>query len=259
MRLQDALLLENGGIVSLVGAGGKTSLMYRLARELCRKGAKVLTTTTTRIRPPTPQQSPACILAAAPEDILEQATAMLQTHRHITAAAGESAEAGKLTGLTAQAVDRLGGSRVFDWIIVEADGAAGRPLKAPAAHEPVIPSRTDWLVGMAGLSAVGKPLCERWVFRTEIFSSLSGLAPGSTVTAEAVAAVLVHEQGVLKGAPRRCRCLAFLNQADAIGGRTAGLQIAQVIGRCGGSRIRRVIVGRVLGEPPVCDFFDLPE
>ncbi|MCK7504559.1 MAG: hypothetical protein MZV70_11045 [Desulfobacterales bacterium] len=48
----DALLLHGGGVVSLVGAGGKTSLMYRLARELAGTGQAVLTTTTTRIYPP---------------------------------------------------------------------------------------------------------------------------------------------------------------------------------------------------------------
>jgi probable selenium-dependent hydroxylase accessory protein YqeC len=182
---------------------------------------------------------------------------MLKKHRHITAAASESTEAGKLTGLAAEALDRLRASRVFDWIIVEADGAAGRPLKAPAAHEPVIPSATDWLVGMVGLSAIGKPLSDPWVFRKELFSSLSGLALGATVTAEAVAALLVHEQGVLKGAPRQCRCLAFLNQADTVDGKVAGFKVAQLIKRCGIPRIQRVIIGQVLGEPPVFDLFDL--
>jgi probable selenium-dependent hydroxylase accessory protein YqeC len=257
MRLRDALLLESRGIICLVGAGGKTSLMYRLARELSGQGAKVLTTTTTRIFTPTPEQSPGCILAATADGILERAAAMLNRYRHITAAAGESAETGKLAGLAAETVDRLMASRVFDWIIVEADGAAGRPLKAPAAHEPVIPSGTGWLVGMVGLSAVGQPLCDPWVFRPEVFASLSGLAPGATVTPEAVAAVLAHERGGLKGAPRRCRRLAFLNQADAVDGKAAGIQIARVIERCGTSGIRRVIIGQVLGEPPVWDLFDL--
>jgi probable selenium-dependent hydroxylase accessory protein YqeC len=258
MRLRDALLLENGGVVCLVGAGGKTSLMYRLARELAGSGEKVLTTTTTRIWAPTPEQSPGCILAAAPDEILERAAAMLTEHGHITAAAGASAEAGKLTGLAAEAVDRLAAARVFDWIIVEADGAAGRPLKAPAAHEPLIPSTAGWLVGMLGLSGVGRPLSDQWVFRPQIFSSLSGLAPGAAVTAEAVAAVLLHEQGMLKGAPRHSRCLAFLNQADTPGGKAAGLRIVRWVQGRGACRIQRVIVGQALGEPPVFDIIDLP-
>jgi probable selenium-dependent hydroxylase accessory protein YqeC len=258
-RLRDALLLKDGGVVCLVGAGGKTSLMYRLAQELSGNGEKVLTTTTTRIRTPTPDQSPGCILGATADHILDRAGGMLKKHRHVTAAAGANAEAGKLTGLTAENIDRLLAARVFDWIVVEADGAAGRSLKAPAGHEPVIPATTGWLVGLVGLSAVGKPLSEEWVFRAGIFSSLSGLPQGAAVTAEAVAAVLVHERGILKGAPSRCRRLAFLNQADTVEREAAGLQIVGAIRRLGVGWLERAIVGQVLGEPPVSGVYDLNE
>ena len=240
-----------------MGAGGKTSLMYRLARELSGNGEKVLTTTTTRIRTPTSEQSPGCILGATADDILERADGMLKKHRHVTAAAGANAAAGKLTGLTDETIDRLRASRVFDWIVVEADGAAGRSLKAPAGHEPVIPATTGWLVGMVGLSAVGKPLSEEWVFRAGIFSSLSGLPPGAAVTAEAVAAVLVHERGILKGAPSRCRRLAFLNQADTEIRKAAGMQVVRSIQRSGVTRIERAIIGQALGEPPIGNVYDL--
>jgi probable selenium-dependent hydroxylase accessory protein YqeC len=256
-RLRDALLLEKAGVVCVVGAGGKTSLMYRLARELSRDGEKVLSTTTTRILPPTPEQSPGCILGATVEEIIARAAPALGRHRHVTAAAGVSADPAKLAGLSAETIDRLWASRVFDWVIVEADGAAGRPLKAPAEHEPVIPSACSRLVGVVGLRALGRPLTGQWVFRPEAFSRLAGIAAGAEVTGEAVAAALAHEQGVLKGAPGQCRRLAFLNQADEPGGQAAGFRIADLLKRFGGSRIQRVIVGQVLKEPPVSAVFDL--
>ena len=55
--LRQALLLGEGGVISLVGAGGKTSLMFRLAHELSLTGDSVLTTTTTKIYVPEPVQS----------------------------------------------------------------------------------------------------------------------------------------------------------------------------------------------------------
>jgi probable selenium-dependent hydroxylase accessory protein YqeC len=256
-RLRDALLLKDDGVVSLVGAGGKTSLMFRLARELSREGKRVLTTTTTRIHAPTVEQSPACILAVTAEEILERAAPALSRHRHITAAAGLSPDPGKLEGLTPDTVDLLRASQVFDWIIVEADGAAGRPLKAPAAHEPVVPSCSGWLVGVVGLRALGKPLTDQWVFRAKMFSRITGLPPGTAVTEEAIAAALVHAKGALKGAPRECRCLAFLNQADEPGAKEAGLKIAERLQRMGVSKIQRAVIGQVLGEPPVSAVFDL--
>jgi len=250
-------MLEAGGVISLVGAGGKTSLMFRLAQELSAEGAKVLTTTTTRIFMPAEGQSRCVILADTAEKILERAAQKLNEHRHITAAAGLNADPGKLVGLTPETVDRLRASQVFDWIIVEADGAAGRPLKAPAEHEPVIPSCTGWLVGMVGLRALGTPLTDQWVFRAEMFSRITGLPPGTAVTEEAIAAALGHARGVLKGAPAQCRCLAFLNQADAPGASAAGFRIAGLLKRRDGLRIQRAIVGQVLGESPITAVFDL--
>jgi probable selenium-dependent hydroxylase accessory protein YqeC len=255
--LRNALMLEGGGVISLVGAGGKTSLMFRLAQELSAEGATVLTTTTTRIFMPAEGQSRCVILADTDDAILERAAQKLNEHRHITAAAGLSADPGKLVGLTPETVDRLWASQVFDWIIVEADGAAGRPLKAPAEHEPVIPSATGWLVGMVGLHVLGKPLTDQWVLRAEMFSRITGLVPGTAVAEEAIAAALMHVRGVLKSAPGECRCLAFLNQADAPGASGAGFRIAGLLKRLGCSRIQRTIVGQVLGEPPIVAVFDL--
>jgi probable selenium-dependent hydroxylase accessory protein YqeC len=256
--LRDALLLEGGGVVCLVGAGGKTSLMFRLAKELSEAGERVLTTTTTRIFAPTPEQSPACILSARADDVLQQTTPLLKKHRHCTAAADLNPETGKLTGFAPEVIDRLQAARVFDWILVEADGAAGRPLKAPAVHEPVIPADTGWLVGLVGLSAVGRPLADPWVFRRDIFSALTGLPPGAAVTAEAVAVVLSHEQGILKSAPDNCRCIAFLNQADTDGRTAAARQIVRSIQRSSVERIERLVIGQVQGDPPVVEVYDLP-
>jgi probable selenium-dependent hydroxylase accessory protein YqeC len=44
--LSDNLPLKGGGVISFVGAGGKTTLMFRLARELAEAGKSVLVTTT---------------------------------------------------------------------------------------------------------------------------------------------------------------------------------------------------------------------
>ena len=256
-RLRNALRLEGGGVLSLVGAGGKTSLMFRLARELSQKGERVLTTTTTRMYAPTAEQSPGYILAATAKEILDRAAPLLRKLRHVTAGAGWVAGQGKLSGLLPEVIDRLHASQVFDWIIVEADGAAGRPLKAPADHEPVVPGCTGWLVATVGLSALGKPLTDQWVFRPELFARITGLPAGAAVTEEAIAAALGHAQGILKGAPNGCRCLAFLNQADDPGRLAAGLKICGLLKRHSPSRILRLIAGQALGEPPVSAVFDL--
>ena len=50
--LKEAFGIGPGEIVSLVGGGGKTTLMFALAQELTSGGQSVITTTTTRIFEP---------------------------------------------------------------------------------------------------------------------------------------------------------------------------------------------------------------
>lgn len=255
--LRDALQLEGRGIISLVGAGGKTSLMFRLARELSEEGDAVLTTTTTRIFMPDESQSPKVILAASAEEIRKQAMVHLKEHRHVTAAASRTEGRDKLIGLPPETVDELGDCGLFDWVVVEADGAAKRPLKAPAAHEPVIPPATGWLIGLVGLSAVGRPFTGETVHRPAIFSELCNLLPGAEITASALACLLTHPQGLMKNAPGQCRRLIFLNQADAPGALSAGREIAGKLLRDGDAGSRRVIIGQALADPPVVEVYDV--
>lgn len=121
--------------------------------------------------------------------------------RHVTAAAGRIPEGDKLAGFPPESVDAFRAAGLFHWILVEAGGAARRPFKAPAAHEPVIPACSDWVIAVAGMAVVGRPLYARWVFRPERFGALAGIAAGEAVTPEAVAAVLLHPDSSMKGCP----------------------------------------------------------
>lgn len=255
--LQEALRLQGQGVISLVGAGGKTSLLYGLARELAAKGDPVLTTTTTRIYPPLASQSPRLLLADTAARILARATPLLRETPHLTAAAGIGAGDGKLVGFPPELIDTLAGSGLFRWIIVEADGAAGRPLKAPADHEPVIPASSGWVVALLGLSALGEPLTERWVHRPERFAALTGLPAGSVITAAAIARLLADPRGSLKGAPPESRRLIFLNQADRSTDRGTGKTIADLLRREPSPESERLIIGRLRPAAAVIACHDL--
>ena len=249
--LHEALLLDKGGVVSIVGAGGKTSLMFRLARELSVGGDTVLTTTTTKIHYPEETQSRCVIIGTSTEDIVKQAKALIEDHHHITAAKNVVSDQNKLLGLTPETVDRLWESRLFRWIIVEADGAAGRPLKAPAAHEPLLPLSTGWLVGLVGLGAVGHPVTDTWVFRPDIFTAITGRLYGEAVTESDVATLISHKRGLFKDAPPGCRRLVFLNQADARSGTVAGRRICGLLKKHPPPGIQRVILGQLTEAIPL--------
>ena len=138
-------------------------------------------------------------------------------------------------------------------LLVEADGARQKPLKAPAENEPPIPAFVAMVVVVAGMSGLGKPLSAEEVHRPEIFSSLSGLKIGETISGEALVRVLAHRQGGLKNIPRRARHSVLLNQAD-----TPELQsAANGIGSCPAEGLRFCCCGIAAESAPYMLFMRL--
>ena len=84
---QFPFLAEKGHVLSLVGGGGKTTLLYAFARHCAAKGWRVLVSTTTHIRQPGENY-------AADEAAL---ASLWAAGRY--AVAGVPAEQGKLTAL----------------------------------------------------------------------------------------------------------------------------------------------------------------
>jgi len=257
ISLRQGLRLSNGGVVGIVGAGGKTSLMYRLARELSADGDSVLTTTTTKIWMPTRDQSEEVVISPRADEIISRAGRFQTASYHFTAAAEKLNSQHKLKGYAPEFIDDLRERKYFKWILVEADGAAGRSLKAPAAHEPVIPASAEWVIGLAGLDAAGKTLDEDTVFRPEIFAELTGLAMGRTVSAAAIAASLTHPEGIFKGSPGAAGRYLFLNKAESAGEMQAGREVVKIIKATPSARIKRVLIGRILKNPPVTEHYDI--
>ena len=255
--LRQALMLGDGGVISLVGAGGKTSLMFKLAHELSMTGESVLTTTTTKIFEPGPNQSSCVIVSDSATGLLDQANGLIDIHPHITMALDRLPDKGKLIGIPPEAVDTVWKSHLFRWIVVEADGAAGRPLKAPADHEPVIPDCTSSLVGLAGLSGIGRPLNDQWVFRPERFAELAGMSRNSDITETAVADVFTHKNGLFKNAPAKAARIAFLNQADTPENCSAGQRIARLLTEKINTGMKRVVIGQTWADSPVSEIYEL--
>lgn len=261
-KLQEALMLQKGGVVSLVGAGGKTSLMFRIAHELSSAGETVLTTSTTKIFLPTQDQCQHVIISPSFKEILGRAEYLLKDVHHISAGSGQISSSGKLVGFQPDFIDRLWNTGMFRWILAEADGAAGRPLKAPASHEPVIPLSSGWLIGIVGLDAATKPLNEKWVFRSELYAKITGLCPGEPVTEESIATAITHENGIMKHTIAESRIqkpeykkIVFLNKADIPFGLATGQRIVEHIGKQKTKALKRVIIGNALHEPVIVEYY----
>ncbi len=189
------------GVTALVGGGGKTTLMLRLARALAKSGARVIVTTTTHIFPPDG------INVTNPSS-LEEAHKTLQRESLVCFA--KPVERGKLSApdLTFAQMEPLA-----DYILTEADGSRRHSLKAPAEHEPVIPPQTRLVIAVAGLDGVGQ-LIRDAAFRPALYATLCGKSEEDVVTPRDIALVLSHPQGQRKGLPDSARFAILLNKLD---------------------------------------------
>lgn len=253
--LRHSLNLKDGGVISLAGGGGKTSLMFRLARELSGRGDPVLSTTTTKIHVPSLKQSPVVVISGSADGLVKTARSILRRNRHISAGRRLIHFQNKLKGFAPETIDTIWRSGVFRWIVVEADGAAGRPLKAPAPYEPVFPECTKWVIGVVGLEAVGKPLTERWAFRSQLVSKITGLAPGEVIKESDVVDIFLSREGILKNCPDKAMRFAFLNKADSQQRIASGRRIAKMIRSRRPDGFMGVLIGQTLYEPPVKEYF----
>jgi probable selenium-dependent hydroxylase accessory protein YqeC len=208
--LVDAFRVGKGDVVSLVGAGGKTTVLYALSMELRRRGLSVVATCTTHMQLPRGgATAPPLVVVQEEGNWLATVKARLSHYGSVTVIENRARE-DKLQGLDPVMIDPL--RSLADCVVIEADGARGRSLKAPAEHEPVIANETTLSIVIVGLDALGEPLHERFVHRVEVVKRLARAAPASEVTNEVIAAAVVD--GYLPKLPRGGRWLTFLNKAS---------------------------------------------
>ena len=213
MKLADALNVRSRDVISLVGAGGKTSTMFQLATELSEKGAAVLATTTTRIAieelslaPSTIELGPDMLLPSSLEEELAR-------QRILFFYSTLDPDSGKVWGVSPEWVDNyLSLLPLWDYLIIEADGSRRLPMKAPLAHEPNLPTATTLLVPIVGIDALGQPLDEDHIYGAEKIMQMMGYLKGSPVTSQLMGAVLMHPALGLKDRPRGARVVPMITQ-----------------------------------------------
>ncbi|OQY01526.1 MAG: hypothetical protein B6I26_04145 [Desulfobacteraceae bacterium 4572_130] len=254
--LIEILKLKKHGVISLIGAGGKTTLMFRLARELGCLNKKILTTTTTKIFKPMPHQSPKTIISNSLEEIINKSKNILKKIPCFTLGA-KHLPLGKLKGLHPNLINQLWKSSIFDWIIIEADGASQKSLKACNSKEPVVPSVTTHLISMTGLDIMGKKLNEKSVLRSNLFSSISGLPINADITSHSIAKVLIHDIKKIKCLKNNLIKHIFLNKADHNNQKFAQ-QIVKILKKDNNINIiDQILIGSLKNKNPVKQFYDI--
>ncbi len=192
------------GVTAVIGGGGKTTLLRMLGEELAQHHS-VLLCTTTKIMP----------FAGIPWAETAEELDHLRRQHCLLCAGTFLPDHGKLT---APQMPMAQLAAWFDYILVEADGSAQRPLKAHASHEPVIPMEANQTICVVGASGFGRAIAEA-AHRPERYAALAKTTVDAIATPETEAAVLLSE---------RLHDRIFVNQIET----AETLEYAQMLAKC---------------------------
>ncbi|KAB3536326.1 putative selenium-dependent hydroxylase accessory protein YqeC [Alkaliphilus pronyensis] len=232
-------------MVTFVGGGGKTTTMFLMASKLKELNKKILVTTTTAIYYPRNNQY---------DEIIIDSDYDIEKFKGIKAGKvyvlGRSINKdNKLMGIEPDVIDRIFNAEAFDVILVEADGAKGKPIKAPAAHEPVIPQNTTKNVGIIGLDCINKRINNSIVHRPQQLCSVTGSIMNDIITPKKVEMLILHNNGIMKNLPENSTGYVLLNKAE--GERyLQGMEVVKLL-KDKKPPIKKIIICSIKDESPV--------
>lgn len=246
MELLEAVQ-ANSGVVCVVGAGGKKTMLYTLANRAPEHGLDSVVTATVRI-PIFDEQVRRVVTTDRPVEALEG----IEEYPVgvVPARDGET----RYRGYEPAVVDDIAGAEVTDVVLTKADGARTREFKAPGDEEPQLPAATTTVLPIASVHAVGEPLEEAVVHRPERVASITGLDRGEEITTSDVAAVLASPEGGRKRVPAGATTIPVLNKVDDDELATVGREIArEILDR---ATVPRVVLTSLVADEPVVDVLD---
>ncbi|SCZ05344.1 selenium cofactor biosynthesis protein YqeC [Alkaliphilus peptidifermentans] len=234
-------------MISFVGGGGKTTTMFSLATKLKEIDKKILVTTTTAIYYPSNNELFDEIFLTDQND-LKQLYSIKEGQIYLL---GSSvSKEGKLLGVNPILLEEIYNMKIFDVILVEADGSKGRPIKAPAKHEPVVPPSTTKYIGVIGLDALFMEINSDIVHRIEEFTRIVEANIGDIIMPSTAARLITHPEGLFKNIPSsNCQGYVLLNKGEGEGFE-AGREIIRLL-EDNAPLFKRIIIGSMKYEKDI--------
>lgn len=232
MLVHELLELKEKDIVSIAGAGGKTTLMFLLANEV-KSNKKVLVTTTTKIYKPSEEEIKYLALRKDGYGYLKDST-----ENGIYVYGNYVNNENKIIGLDLEELDYLKDS--FNYILIEADGSKKKCLKAWNTYEPVIYKDTTKTVGVLSLKAFGMGINDENIHRLKEFIDLTNSNLNEKVSFDILINIIFSGNGLFKNS--NGERILFLNAADLIKEDTLHLLINKIIDR--NNEVR--LLGRII-------------
>lgn len=244
MKLHEALGISTGDVAAFAGSGGKSGAILQVAAELSEAGTTVLVVPTTKMfLGEVEGRGPLVVAEDAGELVAGVKEAYAEGNTTVVAGRARISKS-RIDGVEPDVVGEL--AAIADVVLVEADGSRRRPIKGTASHEPVIPNSATLVVAAGNVSALGSPVDEEHVHRPSVFSELTGVGPGQSITARAFARALA--QGSLARVPEKARTAALITGVEPGRPMAEASVIARELWRFG---IKDVVLTSLPKDPPV--------
>lgn len=221
-NLIPALNLTRETCAAIVGAGGKTTLLFSLAHAF---SPPVWLATTAHLSQEQCRWADRhVIVTGSPQSVDSGGFS-----DEVTLFSGPPTHNQRVSGLPEDFLFRLAECAAQNHIplLIEADGARGHLLKSPREHEPPIPNFANTVFVVASLAALGQPLTEETVYNPTGFAQIAHLPENAPIVPQHIADVLLHPFGGLKNIPARVTPQAVLTQAVTPSQINAGRAIAR--------------------------------
>jgi probable selenium-dependent hydroxylase accessory protein YqeC len=242
-------LAASCGLVSVVGAGGKKTTLYRLIEAHLAAGSSRIGLTCTVAMAPPPRSLGKPLIADARS--LAYELARRGPEPPVLVYAQPSSKPGRVGGVPPDILAGLHADGGFDVTLIKADGARMRWIKAPAEGEPVLPPGVITILPLVSAKIFGQPLSEAVAHRADRVAAVTGAEPGEPLSPEHVARLLTSEHGALRGVGQ-ATVVPIINMVDDQGKRMAARAAAQeALARS--DRLARVVLARMVAADPVVE------
>jgi probable selenium-dependent hydroxylase accessory protein YqeC len=214
VSLTEGLDLGDREIISIIGGGGKTTLANCLSKTLNSEGKAVISTTTTRILPPQMGEGEVLIYTTEPS-WLNKIDFFLRDNKLIHLGV-EVLPQGKIKGLTVKLCKDVILKTNVDYLVIEADGAQGKSIKAHSDCEPVVPDFTTLFIAVIGIDCLGQRVMDSSCHRAKLFCSMLDVSPGDPIDEDLILALFSHPEGYFKTLPPKARAFIFMNKVHSV-------------------------------------------
>lgn len=242
VKLHAALGISSGDVAAFVGAGGKSGAILAVSGELTQEGMKVLVAPTTKMLSSEADSIGPLVTSEDAGDLRAKAERAFSEAPAVVVGSGMLSK-NRIGGVDPDWVGDL--ARLADVVLIEADGSRRRPIKGTAAHEPAIPDAVTLLVAVGNVHALGTPVDEEHVHRPEIFSDLTGIGHGQSITPRAIAIAL--SRGSLARVPQGARTAALITGVEPGRSMSDASVITRELWRLG---VRDVVLASLPTESP---------